>query len=451
MKRLDVLLVFAAAAALTLGGLAAPAAAADDDGIFPYPVHLETLDNGLQLIVVPMPSNGLASYWSIVRTGSRDEIEAGRTGFAHFFEHMMFRGTESVPADLYNERMTEMGASTNAFTTDDLTAYHLSIAAEDLPRVMQLEADRFQNLSYAEPEFQTEAGAVYGEYRKALANPVFVAYEAVRAAMYREHTYGHTTIGYVEDIQGMPTLYDYSRDFFQRFYRPDNTLILVAGDVDPAAVFNMAQTHYGAWQPGYEEPTVPQEPEQTEERRIEVTYEGATLPYLWLAYKGYAYDPGARDQAAAGVLMELAFGETSDLYQKLVIDEQLVEMISADVTPNRDVGPIDIISRVKDEEQIDAVLAAIDETIARYRSTPPSQEEVDAVKSHMRYDFLLGLDTPAGVAGGLARLLAVTGRFASVETLFETLESVTPEDVRQAAETYLVSQRRTIAVLKGAA
>ncbi|MEM9555858.1 MAG: pitrilysin family protein [Acidobacteriota bacterium] len=450
MKRLDVLLVLVAVLALTLGGLVAPAAGADD-AIFPYPVHLETLDNGLQLIVVPMPTSGLASYWSIVRTGSRDEIEDGRTGFAHFFEHMMFRGTESMPAEQYNERMTEMGANANAFTTDDLTAYHLSIAAEDLPQVMELEADRFQNLSYAEAAFQTEAGAVFGEYRKALANPLFVAYEALRAEMFKEHTYGHTTIGYVEDIQGMPTLYEYSKDFFQRFYRPDNTLLLIAGDVDPAEVIELANRHYGDWQAGYQEPEVPQESEQTAERRIEVTYDGATLPILWVSYKGFAYEPTERLQAATGVLLELAFGETSDLYQRLVIDEQLVESIGADAQQNRDPGPIDIITRVKDEEQLETVLAALDETIARYRKTPPTADEVDAVKSHMRYSFLLGLDTPARVAASLARLLAVTGQFASVETMFETLQGVTPEDVRQAAEAYLVPERRTIVVLKGAA
>src|SRR3990167_7492834 len=124
-----------------------------------------------------MPSDGLVAYWSIVRTGSRDEYEPGRSGFAHFFEHMMFRGTERYPGDVYNRIITTIGASANAYTTDDHTAYHLSMAAEDLEQVMALESDRFQNLSYPESEFQTEAGAVYGEYRKARTDPEFALYE----------------------------------------------------------------------------------------------------------------------------------------------------------------------------------------------------------------------------------------------------------------------------------
>src|SRR5687768_1428638 len=141
--------------------------------IIPFPTETRTLPNGLTVIVVPMPSDGLAAYWTIVRTGSRDEYEPGRTGFAHFFEHMMFRGTERFPSDVYNRIITTIGADANAYTTDDHTAYHLAMAAEDLERVMEIESDRFQNLSYAEGAFQTEAGAVYGEYRKSRTEPEF--------------------------------------------------------------------------------------------------------------------------------------------------------------------------------------------------------------------------------------------------------------------------------------
>ena len=155
-------------AALALLATLLPAGAAESArrGVFPYPIHTRTLDNGLSVVVIPMSSNGLCAFWSVVRTGSRDEFEPGHTGFAHFFEHMMFRGTERFPAELYNRVITTIGADANAYTTDDHTAYHLSMAAEDLEQVMELESDRFQHLSYAESAFQTEAGAVYGEYRK---------------------------------------------------------------------------------------------------------------------------------------------------------------------------------------------------------------------------------------------------------------------------------------------
>ncbi|NIW24393.1 MAG: insulinase family protein, partial [Gammaproteobacteria bacterium] len=163
-----------------------------------FPAHTEALDNGLETIVISMPG-GLVSFWLIVRTGSRDEFEHGHTGFAHFFEHMMFRGTERYSADVYNEILTEIGASRNAYTTDDLTAYHVSIAAEDLALVMDLESDRFKNLAYSEDVFRTEAGAVYGEYRKNVTNPFFAIYEGVMTTAFDAHTYGHTTMGFEED------------------------------------------------------------------------------------------------------------------------------------------------------------------------------------------------------------------------------------------------------------
>ncbi len=154
--------------------------------IIPFPTETRTLANGLKVIVMPMPSDGLVAYWTVVRTGSRDEYEAGHTGFAHFFEHMMFRGTDRFPAEEYNRIVTTIGADTNAYTTDDHTAYHFTMAAEDLERVMELESDRFQNLKYAESAFQTEAGAVYGEYRKDRTEPRLHARRATRGHRVRK-------------------------------------------------------------------------------------------------------------------------------------------------------------------------------------------------------------------------------------------------------------------------
>ena len=146
--------------------------------IFPFPVEHHTLPNGLSVLFVPMASDGLVSYWTMVRTGSRDEVEAGVTGFAHFFEHMMFRGSKRFPADVYDGIVKKMGADANAYTTDDYTAYHLSLASEDLGQVIQIEADRFQHLDYDEAAFKTEAGAVYGEFRKGRTDPWEVLIEA---------------------------------------------------------------------------------------------------------------------------------------------------------------------------------------------------------------------------------------------------------------------------------
>jgi zinc protease len=437
---------------LALGGLllvGSVPGSAKAGGMFPYQTHVGTLDNGLKVIVVPMSSNGLVAYWSVVRTGSRDEYEPGHTGFAHFFEHMMFRGTAKFPADKYGEITTKMGADDNAFTSDDITAYHLSVTSADLEQVMEIESDRFQNLSYAEAAFKTEAGAVAGEYDKNRMSPFFTLEEAIHKAAFDKHTYGHTTMGYAEDIQRMPEMYDYSRSFFQRYYRPENVVLLVVGDVKPAHVMALAQRYYGDWKPGYVPPQVPVEPPQTAERHIDVAYTaGKTLPIVMVAYKNDRFDPKNKNFIASMVLADLAFGETSELHKKLVLDEQVVEFIEGESSMNRDPSLFAIIARVKDPAKVDYVLGEIDRTVGEFQTTPPDAQRVADVKSRNKYGFLMNLETPSAVAGALSRIIALTGGAEAVDQMFATLDKVTPQDVQTAARTYLGRERRTVAVLR---
>jgi zinc protease len=417
-------------------------------GIIPFPVETTEFDNGLRLIVVPMPSNGLVSLWSIVRTGSRDEYEPGRTGFAHFFEHMMFRGTEKYSTEDYQRVLIELGADGNAFTTDDLTAYHLAIAASDLDRVMELESDRFQHLQYAETDFRTEAGAVYGEYRKSKTEPLFVLYEAVREKAFEQHTYGHTTMGYEADIAAMPTLFDFSRHFFERYYRPDNTILLVVGDVEPAAVATLTAKHYGAWQSGYVVPKIPVEPDQVAEKRIETAYAGQTLPLLWLAYKIGRADPGNRLRAATDLLVELTFGETSEVYRRLVLNAQSVEFLTAYTNANRDPSLLDVYARIKSTDQIESVLQALDAATRRACEELVDSTRLENLKTRQRYEFLMRLETPNSVAEACARSIAIDGDLSGLETLYRTYASLSPEDIRQAARDVFAVDRRTVGVLQ---
>jgi zinc protease len=416
--------------------------------IIPFETTIRTLDNGLVAIVMPMPSDGLAAFWSIVRTGSRDEYEPGRTGFAHFFEHMMFRGTERYPAERYLRLMIGIGADANAYTTDDHTAYHIAMAAGDLEQVLDVESDRFQHLSYSEPAFQTEAGAVYGEYRKSRTEPMFTLYEAATAAAFQKHTYGHTTMGFERDIAAMPTLYDYSKEFFKRYYRPENTVLLFTGDVTPERVLPLVEEYYGAWQRGYVPPKIPVEPEQTTERRVAVEYDGQTLPILWIGYKIPAFAPADRTRVAAELLAELAFGETSEVYRRLVLEEQVVELLDAGAGDNRDPGLLDITTRVKDPAKVDYVLGVIDETVAAARASPPDAERLAALQRRLKYGFVMSLQTPDAAASRLAHFIAATGDLDGVRTLYETYAVVTPEDVQRAAVGYLDARRRTVGVIR---
>jgi zinc protease len=420
-------------------------------GILPFKYQVQTLDNGLKTILVPMPGSGLVAYYSVVRTGSRDEVEDGHTGFAHFFEHMMFRGTPKYPADVRDKIVTGMGANTNAFTTDDFTCFYLDVASEDLPKVIELEADRFQHLAYAEPAFQTEAGAVFGEYRKNRTSPFSVLNEAVQNKAYDSHTYKHTTMGFEKDIAAMPTRYEYSKSFFQRFYRPENVVVLVVGDFDPKAAMTQIRQQYGSWKPGYQAPAVQPEPEQKGERTVDVAYEGRTLPILSINWKAPAFDATSREVAAGAVLGDLLFGETSPAYRELVLDKRLAQRLGPGFRLNRDPGLWSVTAVVAGEPNLAKVREVIEQSVAKMQETPPSAEDLQAIKSRNRYGFLMGMDTPDHVAGGLARFIALSGNIESIETFYAALDKVTPEDVQAAARKFLTNDRRTVATLKGVA
>src|SRR5262249_6246672 len=197
---------------------AAPSAPSD---VLPFSATVRTLSNGLRVIVVPTGFPNIVSVQIPVQTGSRNEVEPGKSGFAHFFEHMMFRGTPEYPPDKYNDIVTRAGARQNAYTTNDFTNYHTTFAKEDLETVLKIEADRFQHLSYDPAPFKTEARAVLGEYNKNSANPLVKMEEAQHEAAFTTSTYKHTTMGFIQDIETMPNQYENSKEFFSRWYRPE--------------------------------------------------------------------------------------------------------------------------------------------------------------------------------------------------------------------------------------
>jgi zinc protease len=268
------------------------------------------------------------------------------------------------------------------------------------------------------------------------------------AKAFEKHTYGHTTMGYERDIMAMPTMYEYSRSFFARYYRPENTVLLFAGDVTPERVMPLVERYYGGWKRGYVAPQVPAEPEQKGERRVSVAYDGQTLPLIFIGYKVPGFAPKDRTRVAAELLAELAFGETSEAHRRLVLDEQVVEFIESDSNDHRDPNLLYIIARVKDPGKVDYVLGVIDETVAAARAAPPDAQKLAALQQRLKYGFLMGLQTPEAVASRLAHFIAMTGDLDSVQSLYDTYAEITPDDVQRAASQYLDASRRTVGVLR---
>lgn len=417
--------------------------------IFPYKYNVKILGNGLKVIMIPMESNGIVAYYSVTRTGSRDEWETGHSGFAHLFEHMMFRGTVKYPGPMYDKIMTELGVDANAYTTDDYTCYHLNFAAEDLEKVIEMESDRFMNLKYYEPEFKTETGAVYGEFLKGRVSPWYVLYEKMYDTAFDKHTYKHTTIGFEADVKAMPAMYQYSQSFFGRYYRPENVVLVIAGQIDTAKTLELVHQYYDNWKPGYVAPKITSEPPQTAERSATVSYSGKTLPLLIVGFKSDAYDPDNRKYVAGLLLEQLAFGENSDLYKRLVLKEQKVEFIGSNFSVNRDPKLNEITAMIKSEADIDYVRDQIYMTLEQFKTEAVDESQLGDLKKHLKYDFLMNLDTPDNVAGKLANFIAITGGIETVDQLYSRIMDITTTDIQEAAQYYCVPEKRTVVILKG--
>jgi zinc protease len=433
---------------LTLFALAlvvATSAAAQGDGIFPFDYRLVELDNGFKAYLIKAGAPDQIAYVSMVRTGSRDEVEPGKSGFAHFFEHMMFRGTDKYPN--YDLITSRIGASRNAFTSNDMTVFYLVASTEYLEQIVDLESDRFQNLNYDEAAFRTEAGAILGEYMQGALSPGRWLNERVRSLAYDRHTYGHTTIGYEADVRAMPEGYEYSLSFYRRFYRPENVVLVLAGDFDYGEAEQLIRQYYGGWEPGYVAPDITPEPPQRGPRRQTVRYPGRTLPVLSINYKAPAWSATDTIAVATEVLGEVAFGSNSEIYRKLVIDEQRVQYLGAGFGLARDPALVSINTMVIDPEDVSAIEQEIQETVAQAQETLVDQKMLDDTKSAMKYGFLMGLETAQNVAFAMIQYVINTGGIEAVDEYYRTLDAVTPEDVREAAQTYLVDSGKTVVLM----
>jgi zinc protease len=415
---------------------------------FPFPTTINTLPNGLRVFVVQFDSPGLVAYYSVVRTGSRNEVEPGKSGFAHFFEHMMFRGTARYSTEKYNAAIKAMGADSNAFTSDDMTVYHILAGNSALPTIVDIEADRFQHLDYSEAEFQKEARAVLGEYNKGASNPLQPMLEALYDNAFTKHTYKHTTIGFLRDIEDMPNQFAYSRQFFDRYYRPDNVILLVVGDVTPGQVMPLVEQHYGAWTAGPARPAVPSEPPQTREKRATVPWKGASLPMLLAGFHVPAFSPTDIDWAAIEVLGELAFAERSPLYRRLVLEEQKVEHLDGSAEPHVDPNLFAILATVKSSADVPYVEKEIYKEIARVAAEGTSEKALAEVVSRRRYAFAGQLSTADKVALVGSEFLALTGGLAAIDQSFAQFSKVTVADVKRVAAKYFAPENRTVVVLE---
>ncbi|MEZ0311315.1 MAG: M16 family metallopeptidase [Myxococcota bacterium] len=426
--------------------LAAPAPGTD---VMPLTVTEKSLGNGLKVIVVPTGFPGLVSIQIPVQTGSRNEVEAGKTGFAHLFEHMMFRGTPANPPEKYQAVMNRVGARQNAYTSDDYTNYFLTFAKEDLEEVLALEADRFANLSFTENTFVTETRAVLGEYDKNSADPANKLYERLRDTAFAAHPYKHTTMGFLADIQAMPSQYAYAKTFFARWYRPELTTLVIAGDVEVEKALALADKYFGAWKvkPAEGRVDIPVEVQAKGPAYTHLDWPTATAPLVWVAFHGPAYSPTNQRHAAMRLALDLYAGPTSELYKRLVEREQKIDTLYTEIPESVDAGLILIAARLKKVGDAVEVRDAILKAVGEARSALVPAQRLSAAKSAARYHFAKALDSTTSIAARVAESARFERRFGTTNQYYRTMAGITAEQLRDAARAVFTDENLVLATL----
>jgi zinc protease len=399
------------------------------------------LKNGLRLLLCEDHSAPVVAYHTWYRVGSRHE-RTGKTGLAHLFEHLMFNETEHLKPGVLDRKLEEAGAESNASTWLDWTHYNIALPREKLPVAVAIESERMQNLVLRDPQVASEKEVVANERRYRVDDDVEGSVsEMLWATAFTDHSYRWPTIGWMEDIQNFDT--EDCRAFYDTFYAPNNATLVVVGDVTERRVLELVSKAYGT----IESSVLPVEdvrPElpQSEERRKVVQKPTATEK-LVVGYHSPAF--GDFDHPALSLLSEVLFGgRASRLYRRLVHDEETAVDVHAFVGPFRDPGLFEIYASAREGQTAGALLAAVDEEIARVAQEPVSAEELARAKARLELALLSGLETVDGKASTIGFYDTVLGKPSGA---FERLDATTElgqADLLRVARRYLRKEARSV-------
>jgi len=411
--------------------------------VFSQNYVFKELINGLRVLIVKTDYPDLVSVQIPVSVGSRDEDEEGKTGFAHFFEHMMFKGSKKFPQDVYLDLFKNAGVDNGAYTTNDYTNYHLDFSKDHLDKVLEIQADHFKNLSYSDAQFKTEALTVKGEYLKNNASPTRKLLAAVRKKAFDTHTYKHTTMGFFEDVEAMPEQIAYGEKFFKQFYKPEYVSLVIVGDVEPQATMAMVEKHWGNWQEGEYVNEITQEPKQQAAKYVHEKFEGLPGHWLLVSYKGANWQPKKKDRAALDLISELYFSNNSALYQELVVDKQLASQMFNYNPETKDAGLRHVFIKVNEEKDLATVRDAINRTYAQARTELVSTDKLDNLKSNLRYSFVNGLDSSESIASTLASYMHFDRDPETINHLYNSFNNISAQDIQRIANKYFINENRT--------
>lgn len=403
------------------------------------------LKNGLQVVVIEDHRAPVVVHMVWYRTGAADEAP-GKSGIAHFLEHLMFKGTDELAPGELSKVVAKQGGSDNAFTSWDYTAYFQRVAADRLDLMMKMESDRMNDLRLPADQVDPERSVIIEERNQRTdSSPGALLGEQMRAALYLNHPYGIPIIGWKHEMEGLSQ--SDAEAFYAAHYAPDNAILVVAGDVDPEQVKAMAETHYGPIPPaGDIQPrSRPSEPPQIAPRRMTLTDERVSEPYVSRIYLAPERDPGDQKKAAALVyLAELLGGNgtTSVLARAMQFDSQTAVYTAAgydgtsldDTTFSLVVVPLPGVT-------LEAAETKLDQVLADFLKTGPDPAAFERVKTQIRAADIYSRDDAEGLANRYGEALATSLTIKDVEDWPAILAAVTPEDVKAAAAEVLDARR----------
>ena len=427
--------------AVSLAPVEASAAAPQEITVPPLGFAHRVLPNGLQVYTSQDESTSNVTVQVWYRVGSKDD-PAGRSGFAHLFEHLMFKSTENMPTETFDRLTEDVGGFNNASTWDDFTNYYEVVPANHLERLIFAEADRMGSLVVDADVFASERDVVKEEYRQSyLANPYnrFFGLFAPQT-IYQDHPYRRPGIGSIEELNAATI--DDVRRFHATYYRPDNAVLIVAGNFDQAQLDGWIDRYFG----GLTNPDAPLpvnnvvEAEPTGPR--EATFYGANvpLPAVMLAWPTVPY--GHPDRAALTVLDGvLSTGESSRLYRSLVYEQQIAAQASSSPDFAQQAGHLTAYAIMADGETPDAGIAALRAEVARFRNEPVTAAELAEARNELIADVLRSREGVDDRANALGFALMWDGDAAAADREVATIQAVTPADIQRVAQRYLSEQR----------
>ncbi len=408
-------------------------------------VEKYVLDNGLTVILHEDHSSGLVSYHTWFRVGSKDE-NPNLTGLAHLFEHMMFKGAKRYTGKEYEELLRRNGGRNNAFTSHDYTGYYVNIGSSKLELVMDLESDRMESLAISGANLNSERDVVKEERRFRVDNSIAgFMQEKLFSTVYNVHSYKWPIIGSMEHLSNATV--DQCKDFFKRYYAPNNAVLVVVGDFKTSKVKKLINKYYAHIRPQeIKKNKILSEPVQQAARQVTVSKE-IQNPRISVGYP--ISKAGDIDSYVMDVLSNiLGGGESSRLHRKLVVEQELASMAGTYSYSPEDPGVFNIAVDVRNGINVDLVLELIESELSKLQTSKVSAVELEQSKKFILLSHIESLKTVSGKAQSLALNEVVMKDYKFLFSDLEKYQSVTAEDIVRVSKKYFDKTKRNLIVVR---